>query len=156
MRQDLALARAVILVAALTTLAGCASSSAGRRPGSADPLAPREYGQALSHVFSQARLAMLDLGWQVKSVDERAGTLIGYTQGSLRSWTEQVTVTVYPTPAGRVRVQLNSQAFQLFDWGKNSDNIRDYFRALDIRIEQSGEPPVRKPPVPMARLLLAH
>ena len=152
MRNGFAMARAVVWVAALAALAGCATSSAGRKPGSGDPLAPREYGQALPHVFRQARLAMQDLGWQVNSVDVQAGTLIGYTTSSLRSWTEQVTITVYPTPTGRVRVQLNSQAFQLFDWGKNEDNIRDFFRALDHRIEQSGEPPVRPPPVPMALL----
>jgi hypothetical protein len=61
---------------------------------------------------------------------------------SWRSWGEKFTVRAYPR-----EVQVRSEcAFQLFDWGKNEDNVRLFLKRLDDTLDVEPCPTLRPPP----------
>jgi hypothetical protein len=90
----------------------------------------------LEEVYRALLDALVMCGFQIK---ESGGNEIkAVSEASLWSWGEDIVVRVTPRDEG-VNVQVSSSSkSQLFDWGKNQDNVRQVFRNLE-RLVSKGK-----------------
>ncbi len=154
MRTEGNAGRVWLLASVLLVSVGCASASSVGRKAGEDPLAPREYALPHRMVFDKAVETLVELGWRVTLAQPDSGIIQGHTPTSLASWREDLSVSVLDLKNGQVRVQMTSQARQLVDWGKSSENIQGFFEQLDARLKDVPPPgvPAEEPvsaPVPI-------
>jgi hypothetical protein len=72
--------------------------------------------------------ALTNMGAKIKSADQTSGVLTASRGASLSSWGETITISPYRTPRG-CSLKIKSECSlptQIFDWGKNSENINRF------------------------------
>ncbi len=119
----------------ILVFAGCAASSTKM----GDPeLEPRVYQNEFTTVFDHAVKALQCLEWEVKNQNPDKGEIVASTPMSLLSWGENFTIQLSRTGNKGIKVDVLSKAkLQVVAWGKNKDNILDFYNALDS-VEKSG------------------
>jgi rhomboid protease GluP len=83
------------------------------------------------HYLFIAIQAAKNLNWKIANISKTGFT--AFSGFSMRSWNEQVTVIVEPQ---NVILQSKCLGNQLWDWGKNKDNIENFISEFD-RIQSS-------------------
>ncbi len=68
------------------------------------------------------RLKCIVLGANLKS-----GVIEAGTRTSFKSWGENVSIRIFPESPGSSLVVTSKSANGFYDWGKNSDNLNDFF-----------------------------
>lgn len=82
----------------------------------------------VNYVVNSAYQAVTQCGWKVKSTGP--GFIKASTGMSMSSWGETITIQVQPV-GNIANVEISSKAnWQLIDWGKNDQNIRNFINNL--------------------------
>ncbi|MEK6776404.1 MAG: hypothetical protein AABY87_05925 [bacterium] len=113
---------------------GCATAST---TGNQD-IKPRIYDIDYDIVFSKAIDTVIDMGWQIISTDKSTGIISFSTPTNLWTWGDNASIRVSKIGNGKIRVDLSSSTQrQIYDWGRNKQNIEVFFSKLDALLNQS-------------------
>lgn len=90
----------------------------------------RRFGVKPAVAISAAKKALAGLGFDLAD-NTRPGVLQAKSGFSLRSWGEEVTVSITEEPGG-ASVRVSSEpAVQLLDWGKSAENVEAILAAIE-------------------------
>ncbi len=99
--------------------------------------------------------ALLSTGMQIASRSQDGRSVAARTPASLWSLGEQMAIHVDEHTDGTCTVRASSEAGQLFDWGKNAQNLQQFQQALFSALRESSpalpHPPARLPEAPAPR-----
>ena len=115
----------------------------------------RTYDREANDVFQAFYYAVDEQpGWRGLRGDSRTGVIDARTGVGIRSWGEVIQVFVQSLGPGKTLVTMSSRVkMQLFDWGKNKQNIERVFSEAEARLSVQGAAGARadagvNPPVP--------
>ncbi len=75
--------------------------------------------------------------FSIKNATAASRTIQVKTGVSLKSWGENLLITVSPGLNGFSEISIGSSSkYGLIDWGKNQDNFNDIMKLLSIELEQ--------------------
>ena len=87
-----------------------------------------------TELFQAARNAVEKLNWNIVEADPYNGKIFAKTKMGFKSWGEDIYVRISPEPAGSTIEVTSRLSSQLRDWGKNTDNQKDFFAQLGFEI----------------------
>jgi hypothetical protein len=88
-------------------------------------------GTSLAQAAQIAEEAIRSSGVSLQSIETRGGSITAETRPSARSWGEVIEAGVAAHSPGAVTVRVASESrAQLFDWGKNQENVDKVYRAI--------------------------
>lgn len=90
-----------------------------------------EYDAPVEGVFLACRRALRHLRWDVEEYDEHEGYIRAKTGASLRSWGERVEISIWERDDSTTVRAESRPSGQLFDWGKDDENVERFFDELD-------------------------
>ena len=97
----------------------------------------------LDRVFDACMKAVPHCGFRVAAADPAYGHIEAKASVGLRSWGENITITV--APDGRTDIRSACRGIQLVDYGKNKANVTALFTAIGQFLQpqppQAGAPP---------------
>lgn len=100
-----------------------------------------------------SRALSISSKYKVKEVNKAARTLAITSGVSMKSWGENLLVTINPNTEGMSEVLISSSSkFGVVDWGKNQDNMRE-ISGLIVKELENGEykkvlSPTQEPDIP--------
>jgi hypothetical protein len=89
-----------------------------------------EYGD----IFEEAYNALSGCGFIVSRTDNPSGIIKAYAGASFRSYGEDITVSITKNANGITVTARSKSRAALFDWGKNKENVSNFFAALQDRL----------------------
>ena len=96
-------------------------------------LRPLELAAPPTQAFARAAKIAADLGWEVTTLDERAGRIEAVVTTRWFGFKDDVVIRITPTATGS-RVDMRSKSrFGRSDLGTNAHRIQDFLAALDAR-----------------------
>ena len=94
------------------------------------------YQFTFNRIFKAANDALLDNGFKIIESDINKGIIKAKAPLSLKAWGENIEVQIYQLDIG-IDVHISSVAHhQVIDWGKSKENVSDFFKMLDNRLER--------------------
>ena len=88
-----------------------------------------KFCSSYAKAIKTAALAVRNCGWEDITYSSKNGTVKAKTKSSLRSWGEDVTITVQKLKDNYINVEFNSEPVaQLIDWGKGEENKIKFFK----------------------------
>ncbi len=109
-----------LLISVLSSQA-CSSSSTGTAT----------YSQSYDTVFQSSLSAAGALSWEVKVVDKESGFIQAKVPLNWRTFSNLVTIEIARRETSITTVRVSSTAPHVFDWGKNSSNVKLFLDKLD-------------------------
>lgn len=122
----------VLLLLSTLFLGGCVSATT---VGQEREVKPRIYQQPINTVYDASLEALHALEWTVVSEDRKNHRIEVKAPMSLWTWGDDLIVLNTELSSGDVRVDVESETgFQVYDWGKNKQNIIDLYQAIDTAL----------------------
>lgn len=90
-------------------------------------------------VYIKSHQTAKHLGFKIYKEDMLAGTILFKVGMSLWSFGEDFKISIESKGKTKTKVTMSSEssvAVQGFDWGKNDENITEFFNVLTTSIEQ--------------------
>lgn len=116
----------------LHLLTGCGSTST---IGDNSSNEPHFYLASYDVVYNEAELAISSLNWRIIRSSKDEGTIEATVKLNLLTSGDKILIIIGANDDGRVRVDVSSHSpYQLFAWGKNKRNIRNFYAELDSRL----------------------
>ena len=70
------------------------------------------------------------------AVETKNGEIKARTRISLKTWGEEISIKILPESIG-TSIIVTSTTSQLVDWGKNNDNLKDFFAQFTLGVLKS-------------------
>ena len=102
-------------------------------------------------VSAAVERAFVMLGAQLLSRSPDGLSSSARTSPTLKSWGEQLTIIIQPIAPSSCKLVVSSEAGQLYDWGKNEQNLQEFEQAL-MQVLATSMPSVAKQPPPTERI----
>ncbi len=124
--------RIILLLFGAMLLGGCVSATTAGSKDDSDIKPLVHWGVPIKTVYYATLEAMGALGWTVESEESGTYSIEARTPMSLSTWGDSLTVVITDQDNDLVRVDVTSKTGgQLFDWGKNKQNIIDLYLEID-------------------------
>jgi hypothetical protein len=91
------------------------------------------YNYSYDKMFNLSTDSIKESGFSIKEVDRVNGLIIAKSGLTWKSYGEKIRVYFKDTGEG-TQIKMTSKAYQLFDWGKNEDNINKFFYILNYKL----------------------
>jgi hypothetical protein len=98
----------------------------------------------LNQVFDACMKAVPQCGFRVGAADPARGQIEAKSSIGLRSWGENITITV--APDGRTDIRSACRGIQLVDYGKNKANVTALFTAIGQFLQPQPPQAAASPP----------
>lgn len=85
-------------------------------------------------VFRAAENVAENLNWEVTRANPNEGNIIAKTGATWKAFGESINISIIPESVGCSIIISSKLTSQLYDWGKNSDNVKDFFSRLSLEI----------------------
>lgn len=82
-------------------------------------------------LFAKAIEILKSNGFKIKKVDEEKKVILTTTAFSMKSWGENVYVSILKIDENTSKLIYETVAFQVYTWGKNEDNATDFKMQLE-------------------------
>jgi hypothetical protein len=82
--------------------------------------------------FEAVKNSVLGLGWELDKIDREKGEIFASTKMNFKSFGEFIEIRVNPNSNGCTIGITSKLSSQLIGWGKNEDNITDFFARLGL------------------------
>ena len=136
----------IILSIILVALSSCAmpavqKSTKDFTSGTQPEITPRSYNRSQPSVAQAVVNAMVQLGWSINySRSNIPYTVVADVPMSLWTGGDAVEVSLTEKSEGQTIVDITSRTVgQLYDWGKNKENIARFYGALDATVALQPE-----------------
>ncbi len=94
-------------------------------------VAKESYDLPYNQVYMACKRASRNLGWRITEFDKEEGYIEAKASVSLLSWGESIEINVWEDE-DETLVEVESRpTAQLFDWGKNNENLDNFFEELE-------------------------
>ena len=111
-------------------LTGCSNISRG---------SSRIYEMEYNIVFNKAVSAVIEQNWQIIFTDKNSGVISAKTHLNIFTLGDTISIQVNILKSNTVRVDVSSDASQLFDWGHNSRNVSNYLKTLELLLSKLAD-----------------
>lgn len=94
----------------------------------------KEFDKSYNLVYIKCHEAAINLNFKITNEDIAEGIILFKIGMSWTSWGEKFKIVITSINANLTRVEIASEAAykaQLIDWGKNNENVKDFFRTLN-------------------------
>ncbi len=88
-------------------------------------------------VFQACMKAVSQCGFRITQSNPEAGQIEARARMGLRSWGENITITV--SPEGRADIKSSCRGIQVIDYGKNKANVNALFSALGLLLPSQAQ-----------------
>ena len=89
---------------------------------------------SVEDAFQAALDAVKSSGWRV--IEAKANEIKAETRISMKSWGEIIAIKIFSEATGTT-IAVSSKPIQspaLVDWGKNSENLKDFFSQFTLKV----------------------
>lgn len=93
----------------------------------------KEFANPYNVVYIKCHEAAINLNFNITKEDIAGGEILFKVGMTLLSWGEFFKILITNVSTNLTRVEVASEAAfqaQLIDWGKNNENIKDFFKTL--------------------------
>jgi len=94
----------------------------------------REFRKSYNLVYIKCHEAAINLNFKITKEDIAEGEILFKVGMSWFSWGEKFKILITDLGSNLIRVEVASEAAfqaQLIDWGKNNENVKDFFQTLN-------------------------
>jgi len=89
------------------------------------------FSTSVNEAFQASLDCVKKLGWEIIKQDPDLGEIKAKTGATLRSWGENISIKTIADQPSQTTISVTSDApFQLFDWGKSSENEKLFVEQL--------------------------